>query len=372
MSDITYVGRQVREFTSAPQFDGYSRVVITVSEEVEYSAGVETGRTLSLTCPWATQAVADDILERIRGFQYQPYTAAGALLDPAAELGDAVTVNTVYSGIYAMETTFGRLFAADISAPSEEEIDHEFPYVPKQERTVTRKLNKLSSEFKVQAGLISAKVSKEGGDASSFGWDLDEKSWALKSKGSDVLYASEKGVEITGKITATSGKIGGFDIESDYLSYNGQTWMGTNTFGAYLGTNGLQMGKNFRVDMSGNLYAASGEFAGTVRAGSIQYGDEYGTLNGAALTANSVHGGEFGALGLGTISTYNTGYGINTSLGYANFSHDVFNGIDMAEAVWASSLRVGRSGTQFVPRTISFKDYNGNTRTYTVLATASE
>lgn len=372
MSDITYVGRQVRDFTSAPVFDGYSRVVITVSEEVEYSAGVETGRTLSLTCPWATQAVADDILARIRGFQYQPYTASGALIDPAAELGDAVTVNDVYSGIYAMETTFGRLFTADISAPSEEEIDHEYPYVPKQERKVTRQLNQISSEFKIQADLISAKVSKEGGDASSFGWELDEKSWTLKSKGSNVLYAYKDGVEITGKITATSGKIGGFDILSNYLSYNGQTWMGTNTYGAYLGTNGIQLGKNFRVDMQGNLYAASGEFSGTVRAGNIQYGGENGYLSGSGLSSHSISGNR---LEYNTVSTSYTSGGINTSLGYADYANGVFGGWNKADylkasAVSATSLRV--NGTQFTKQTISFVDGNGNTRSYTVLAVASE
>lgn len=389
MSDIIYLGRNIRSFESSAQFDGFSRVVLTVSEDVEYSAGVETGRTLTLECPWGTQAMAENILASIRGFRYQPYTTKDAILDPAAELGDGITVNNVYGGIYTRETKFGSMCRATVSAPSEEEIDHEYPYVSKQERKVTRSLYNLSSELKVQAGLISAevaerksdvesinsklsvqageiaaKVSKTGGSASSFGWVLDDSSWTIKANGTDILKATKSGLEVYGKITATSGKIGGFTINSNSLSYNNQTWGGTNTAGIYIGPSGIQLGKNFKVDSNGNLTAASGTFTGNVQAKKIQYGGDNGTLDGSALSSHSVYGSQ---IGYNTISTAYTSGGINTSLGYANFSNDVFNGWDMASAVWASSLRVGSRGTQFTPQTISFIDGLGNTRSYQVL-----
>lgn len=355
MSSIAHVGKKARSFDSSPQFDGYTRVVITVSEDVEYSAGTETGRTLSMECPWGTQAMADNILASIRGFQYQPYTATDALLDPAAELGDGITVNNVYSGIYTRKTRFGAMCRATVSAPAEEELDHEYPYVPKQERKVTRQLYSLSTELKVQAGLISAevaerksdveeingklsiqsgeisaKVSKTGGDPSSFGWVLDDTSWTLHSNGSTVLKATKSGLEVSGKITATSGKIGGFTINSNSLSYNNQVWGGTNTAGIYIGPSGIQLGKNFMVDSAGNLTAVSGTFSGYVKAGNIQYGGDNGTFSGYGLTGGTVTGGYGGAISGSTLSTYNMTGGINTSLGYADYSNGVFNGWNRA------------------------------------------
>lgn len=307
MSNAHYVGQNARSFNVSPEFEGYSKVVIVVTDGLEYSAGTDTGRTLSLTCPWGTQAMANNILKDIKGYKYHPYNATGAFLDPSAEIGDGVTVSGVYSGIYSMDVTFGGDCRADISAPMEEEIDHEYPYVPKQERTVTRMINRFSSEFKVQADQISAKVSKTGGSNESFGWELDEKSWTLKAKNKAVFISTEDGVDITGKITAISGKIGGFDILSDYLSYNGQTWMGTNSIGAYIGINGIQLGKNFRVDMQGNLYAASGKFDGEIYARNIRYGEQggvnYGTINGGAISVGSIVGGPFGQLSPDVVSS---------------------------------------------------------------------
>lgn len=352
-------------FDSAPEFDGYTKVVITVSEDVEYSAGVDTGRTLTLENPWGTQAMADNILASIRGFKYQPYTATDAVLDPAAELGDGITANNVYGGIYTMSTRFGPHCRATVSAPAEEELDHEYPYVPKQERKVNRSLYHLSSELKVQAGLISAevterksdvesingkmsvqageiaaKVNRTGGDPSSFGWNLYDSSWSVTANNTDVLKATKNGLEVYGKITATSGKIGGFDILSNHLSYNNQTWGGTNTTGGYFGVNGLQLGKNFKVDMTGHLEASSGTFSGFVKAGSIQYGGEDGTLSGSALTPRSVSGGSGGQLGRNTLSTYNLAGGINTSLGYADFSNGIFGGWNTANYMYANTSRI--------------------------------
>lgn len=366
-------------FDSAPEFDGYTKVVITVSEDVEYSAGVDTGRTLTLENPWGTQAMADNILASIRGFKYQPYTATDAILDPAAELGDGITANNVYGGIYTMSTRFGPQCRATVSAPSDEELDHEYPYVPKQERKVSRSLYHLSSELKVQAGLISAevterksdvesingklsvqageiaaKVNRTGGSASSFGWVLDDSSWTIKANSTDILKATKNGLEVYGKVTATSGKIGGFDIQSNYLSYNNQTWGGTNTTGIYLGPNGFQLGKNFKVDSSGNLTASSGTFSGNVKAGSIQYGGDNGTLSGSALTPRSISGGSGGQLGRNTLSTYNLAGGINSSLGYADFANGVFGGWNTANYMYASTVRAKGSlyadGTFYIKR----------------------
>ena len=200
----------MQRFTSAPQFDGFSKVVITVTDEIEYSAGTDTGRTLRITNPWGTPQMAHDILDSIKGFQYQPYVAEKALIDPAMELGDGVTVNNVYGGVYTQLIRFGSLLTATVSAPEDEELNHEYPYKSKPNKEITREarmlraemriqadqiamevserksaVEQLTAQLQIQAGLIAAKVSKTGGDASSFGWELTDSDWTIKANRSE-------------------------------------------------------------------------------------------------------------------------------------------------------------------------------------------
>lgn len=391
MSSV-YVGRNLRKFESAPKFSGITRVVLQVSDELEYSAGTDTGRTLTAANPWGNQARAEDILAQVKGYAYQPYRATGAIVDAAAELGDAVSVNGVYSGVYALTRRYGGIQFADLNAPSDEEIDHEYPYKSQQERKITRQfrdvraslrvqadrisaevedrtsaVNTLYGALTVQAGRIDAKVSKTGGESASFGWELDESSWTLRSNNSIVLQATKDGLEIKGKITATSGKIGGFDITQDSLSYNNQAWGGTNTTGIYIGPSGIQLGKNFRVDSAGNLKAATGEFDGYVKAGNIQYGGDSGYLSGSGLASHSVYGSQ---IGYNTISTAYTSGGINTSLGYADYANGVFNGWNTAtwfKGTYVNCRYLTVNDEAVAPMKITFATPSGGSRSIWVL-----
>lgn len=132
------IGKKVSQFDYSEPFEQYTGVTVSVSDSASFSAGTTTGRTLTIDCPWGTQAMADDLLAQVLGYQYKPYTASGAILDPAAEAGDAVTVAGVTSGIYSRKQKFSRLYRADISAPGEEEVDHEIPYYPPIQRAVNR------------------------------------------------------------------------------------------------------------------------------------------------------------------------------------------------------------------------------------------
>lgn len=392
MSSSVNVLKNMVSFDKAEQFDGYSKVIIIVSDEIEYSAGTETGRTLTLNCPWGTQEVANNILESIKGFQYQPMTAEDALVDPSIEIGDGISANGVYSGVYSLETKFNSNLPATVSAPADEELYEEHTYIPKMEREVTRKFLDFQSQFRiqdgkisaeveerksdtksiratleVQAGQITAKVNKNDGSSSTFGWALETGSWRIFSGSSTVLKADKNGLEVKGVIRATSGEIGGFDIQSNYLSYNGQTWGGTNTTGAYIGQSGIQLGKNFKVDMQGNLVAASGTFSGNVYAGNIQSGGSYGYLDGSGLASHSVYGSK---IGYKTISTDYTNDGINASLANADYSFGCLKGWNTISALHAGSLDTNDltiEGHQIDRATIRYKNSSGGTSTANVL-----
>ena len=395
MSNRTYLGRSMKRFTSAPQFDGFSKVIITVNDEIEYSAGTDTGRALRITNPWGTPQMARDILNDIQGFQYQPYTAESALIDPAAELGDGITANNVYGGIYTQKIRFGPLLTATVSAPEDEELNHEYPYKSKPNKEITREakllraemriqadritlevnerksaVEKLTAQLQVQAGLIEAKVSKTGGDAASFGWEMTNTYMLWKANGSKIFNLDKNGAEVYGKIVAKSGKIGGFDILSNYLSYNNQTWGGTNSTGIYAGPQGIQCGSaksGIQLTNNGYLYAEHGEFRGSVRAKKIEYGGDNGYFDGGGIDEHTLSGSR---LKYNTVGSSYVSSGINAGVAGGNWATDVFNGDDRADYIKTSVLIVG--STQFTKQTMTFVDYYGNTRSITALMVASE
>ena len=336
MYSIANVNESVKKFTFSDTFVKYTKVEIDITDETYVESGEDTGSVLRTESPWATKQVADNVLEQVNGFAYHPYTAKSVVLDPAVELGDGVFVETAFSGIYVMETRFGKTHVADISAPSEEEIDHEFPYKPKETRKIDRRISKTESELAVQADRISAKVSSIGGNSDkSFGWSLTDGSWKITANDTDVLTVTKNGLSLTGKITAKTGEIGGFAITSKYLSLNGLTWSNDATSGIYIGERGIKLGQNFKVDVGGRLIAESGVFRGSVSAGNVRYGGDDGLFNGAGLGTNSVTNSKIAPL---TISTGSLSSGISTSLGYANFANDVFNGYDTATLVQCRSM----------------------------------
>ena len=397
MSDVINVRKSLSSLEKQDTFNGYSKVVVVVSDEMEYSAGTDSGRTLTLDCPWGTQKMAEDILSRIQGFQYQPYTADGAHIDPAAEIGDGFAAGNLYSGIYSKNVSHGALYTANVSAPGGEKINYKYEYKTPTQRKIERHYSEMKSTFKVQADRISAEVSarieqgdeltsrldiqsdqisarvtKTGGSSSSFGWELLDDSWTVKANNTTVLKVTKSGAEVRGKITALSGKIGGFDIQSDYLSYNNQVWNGTNSRGIYIGVNGIQCGSEangVQITPTGNLYAENGYFRGSVSAGRIDYGGDDGYFNGGGITSGSISGGYDGQISGGSIGNYAVSGGINTSLGYADFANGVFNGWNTASYVDAAVLFAS---------SFYFKDYevawrtikDGNGLSQTVLVRA--
>ena len=391
--------RRVKSLDISPELSGYSGVVIFAGQDdegnnIEYWAGDRTGTVLEITNEWGSQAQADSIYQKIKGFKYHPYRATGSQLDPSAEIGDAVTVNDTYGGVFVKASTYGKRISTDIEAPSKEEVEHEFQIqstTDRQYERLTRYVraslsitsskiaaevedrlaadNLLRATLNVQAKEIEARVTKDGGDASSFGWKLTATGWSVYGNGSEIFGVDQTGAYVKGEIRATTGKIGGFDIQSNYLSYNGQTWGGTNSTGIYIGTNGIQLGKNFNVDSSGNLTATSGTFTGYVKAGKIQYGDDAGYISGSGLESHSVYGSK---IGYNTISTAYTSGGINTSLGYADFANGVFNGWNNASYCKVSTLvatSIDASVMKFKDRVVVWKTIlDGNGKQQVVLS----
>lgn len=285
--------RNVQSLDVSPRFQGYTKVIINIDEDTSVSAGEDSGMVLEIDNPIGTQKMAEDILRKLQGRRYQPYVAASAMLEPAAEIGDGVSIKDVYGGLYKRKRTFNRLMEADIEAPHDEEIDHEFKYESPSERKYRRDMGNVKATLIMQSNEIAARVEKTGGDNSSFGWSLLSDKFSLYSGNKEVFKCTSEGVEIDGKITAREGYIGngssGFTITANAIYNNISTFGGSQDRGIYLGTNGIQLGANFKVDPAGNLTAKTGTFGGQTYAGNITAGGGGGgTMSGGLLSGGSV------------------------------------------------------------------------------------
>ena len=133
------IGRRVAKHDYGDLFAPYTGVTINLQDgDTSFTAGDDSGRTLTVESPWASQKMADNLLAQVRGARHQPFNATGAILDPAAELGDAITVDGVTGIMYRRSQRFGTLYRSDISAPGDEEINHEIPYYPPVKRALNR------------------------------------------------------------------------------------------------------------------------------------------------------------------------------------------------------------------------------------------
>ena len=305
MSDVTTLSQRLSNLDVSPQFDSYSKVIIHVSDDAVIEVGNDDGRTLELDNPFGTQAMAQTILDSLRGFQYQPYEATGALLDPAAEIGDAANMRGNYGGIYTRSRTFGRLMKADISAPHDEEINHEYKYESPQERQFKRQIDDVKASLIIANDRIDAKVSQTGGTNSTFGWSLTSSAHTWYANGSQVMKISKAGgLEVSGKVTATSGKIGGFTIGASAIYNNISSFGGSQSSGVYIGTNGIQLGQAFKVTSSGAVTATNISANNMTLTGTLNIG-------GTNITAAALRSGAQSAYNNASYWSGGSGYGYN-------------------------------------------------------------
>lgn len=99
-------------------------------ESVTYTAGTDTGYQLAITGnPYCSQEICNDLLTTLGGIEYHPFDADKAIYDPAAELGDPVLYKDIYySTLMVEKATLNVAFRGDIGAPSNKEIEDEYPY----------------------------------------------------------------------------------------------------------------------------------------------------------------------------------------------------------------------------------------------------
>ena len=238
MYDKVFVGQNMAQLDTSPPLEAVSKVVLMVDADNAYVAGTDTGRTIEVTCPYGTQAMANNILTALQSYTYTPAQAQDALLDPAAEMGDGLTLGGVYTVLAQADTQWDALMASDAGAPGQAEQESEYSYqsplvgelryqiaetralISKTSEEirleVSNEIQGLSSSFTVQLNAITSRVNGLDGQYTELKVTLDgvtvtDASGTTLIKGSSIqtstLYVDA--AHITGTLTADQVNLSG-------------------------------------------------------------------------------------------------------------------------------------------------------------------
>lgn len=235
MSDKYYVGGDIISFTDNGKYKPISRVTLLVDDENSLTAGDDTGMEVIASCPPATQPMVNALLQTMKGYQYQAYEAGAANIDPAAELGDGVTVAGVYSPLSKISDD-GRGYAG-ISSPGEAEMEDEYPSDGYITQEFNRKIAETRSTITKTSKEIMLKVESIDGKYTEVKTTLDgltvtDASGTTKINGSSIktdnLYVAA--ANITGTLTASQIQTGSIRVGDlkDGSSYATKTYVDNN------------------------------------------------------------------------------------------------------------------------------------------------
>ena len=280
MSGKTFVGNRASSLKESDKLQPYTKVTVTDGTN-SYSSGTDTGRELLVEVPVLPNGdgatLAANILNSVKNYQYRPYEADSALLDPAAELGDGITVGGVYGGIHAKTTTFSRLFRANVSAPAEEEIDSEYPYLSAQERDAVRQKKQTAKN----TSDIAANTADIAGNTADIG-TLNTQVASINSLVANKASISDLNAAVARISTLESNQITTSYLKANYVEVNGQT---VNKLNARIASiEKLCAGETYTGLISTpSLYVNGAHYVGTV----IRYKNENGVTTATRVLATT-------------------------------------------------------------------------------------
>lgn len=326
--DKTYLGRRLAEFSPGIASQPISKVeLLDENGDVVGVSGSDTGRTLTALQPDGTNAMAAAILAKVSGYKHIGYEGRKALLDPAVELGDAVTVDGHYVPIVALDMTFDPLLAPDISAPDADEIDDEYPYKSPTQRQIERNMAKTRSLITKTSDAINLRIDGVTGDVSSLQVSLGNVQSEVSGKidGSTAQSLINQSID-TIELSVSSGSGG-----STFTLKAGSTTLSTKTLDLHvnavnidgtLNASQIQTGSIYVGDLAdGSNYATKTYVDNNAGLSQTEVDDRIGTyIDSTSITAEILRGRTVSLMAnrrteIGTIELVDTttGYGVSIS-----------------------------------------------------------
>lgn len=278
MSDKVFLGTRMAQLDTSPSLAPVSKVILAVDSENAYIAGNDTGRTVEVTCPYGTQEMANNILAALSAYTYTPAMAQDAILDPAAEIGDGLTMGGVYTVLAQSNLTFDGLMTSDAGAPGQAEQESEYKYQSPVIADINWQLAETRSLISKTSEEILLQVENElKGLSSSFSVQLQQIQSQVTGLNGQVSSITQKVDNITLSVSngSTSSSIslsvGGVTVSSQTIQMNGLVTFtglanGTTTIdGACIKTGTIEAS---RIDTD-SLYVNAANITGSLTIGQL-------------------------------------------------------------------------------------------------------
>ena len=199
------------QLDTSPPLEAVSKVVLMVDADNAYVAGTDTGRTIEVTCPYGTQAMANNILTALQSYTYTPAQAQDAILDPAAEMGDGLTLGGVYTVLAQADTQWDALMASDAGAPGQAEQESEYSYQSPLVGELRYQIAETRSLISKTSEEIRLEVSNLGDQVASISTKLDSITLTVQngSTSSSIslsvggVVVSSQNIQMNGLVTFT-------------------------------------------------------------------------------------------------------------------------------------------------------------------------
>lgn len=291
-------------------------VTLVLDDEHGYTAGTETGYSLTAKCLYADQAAANRALAKLQGVRYNPAEVTGAAWNPLLELGDALYSEGNLFRVYRMEVDYNLVCSGDLSAPIEGDVEHEIPYQSSTERLVNWKAAQTRAYIDMGLEELELGVRNEmSGMSSSINIKLDSITSRVQGAEGNISTLTQTANSLQTQITNANGQISTISQKVDNIRLdvsNGEesSWIELTVNGITLSSQQIKFTGNmvFESDLTDGVTIISGNNirTGQVTSDHIHLGGE---MHITETVSSGAYGGSFGYL-TGSTADGNVTYGV--------------------------------------------------------------
>lgn len=234
MNGKVFVGKKALSLTEYKKSDPITGVILWVDDNNCYQAGNDTGTVIENDCPYGTQEMANALLQKLSGYEYQGIEANGAVVTPIAELGDGLTINGIYTQLAYQNIRFSTGEVMDVAAPGKNETLHEYQTEGETSKWFSHQIAQTRSEITKTSEEIMLSVENE-----------------LENLSASITVQLQS---ITSQITGLNGQVSTISQKVDNITLSVSN--GTESSYITLTVGGVQVGGG-TVQFTGNIVFAS-------------------------------------------------------------------------------------------------------------------
>ena len=344
----------ITSFRNTGKSQPISGIELMVDDKNMYFAGNDDGYVMTIDCPYGTQEMANDLLAKAQGFEYQGFTAEQVILPPETELGDGVTVAGVYGMIARRSFKFTPGMTSSIEAPRELEVQHEYKYSSPQQRKTERQIaetrsliTKTAEEIKLEIQGVDGRVSSlqltvqgiesQVSDAQGNISTLQQTAQSLQSQVNGKIDGNDAQTLIDQTLDTISFSVSGTDGSTTFAIKQGSATLNSTTFDLHVSSVNIEgtltadeiRGSTFELlddadDIAATFYlTGASSYSGrkiVIDSGAIEINSSYGDLYLSGRDGLSSL--DFGSYEIGCLGTFYPNSDGRYDLGASNYRWD--------------------------------------------------